>query len=55
LIRIKCSFVRAGYIAIQVWSKRWFMDVIESGKTVLHRGREAPEILEEETAELNRP
>ena len=28
------------------------MDVIESGKTVLHRGREAPEILEEETAEL---
>ena len=28
------------------------MNLIESGKTVLHRGREAPEILEEETAEL---
>ena len=28
------------------------MPVIESGKTVLHRGREAPEVLKEETAEL---
>ena len=28
------------------------MHIIEHGKTVLHRGREAPEILEEETAEL---
>jgi hypothetical protein len=28
------------------------VDVIESGKTVLHRGREAREILKEETAEL---
>ena len=28
------------------------MAIIERGKTVLHRGREAPELLEEETAEL---
>jgi hypothetical protein len=28
------------------------MAAIEHGKTVLHRGREAPEILEEEVAEL---
>jgi hypothetical protein len=28
------------------------MAIIEHSKTVLHRGREAPEILEEETAEL---
>ncbi len=28
------------------------MAIIERGTTVLHRGRETPEILEEETAEL---